>query len=70
MGTGTFTADTSRITFVGPTYDGAACVDPTFQATSAAALRVLDGSAVTYTIKERALTVTHGTESLMFHAAP
>lgn len=69
-GTGTFTSDASTITFVGLTYDGAACVDPTFEATSAAARRVLDGAPVTYTIKERALTVTRGGESLLFHAAP
>ncbi|HVZ72142.1 MAG TPA: META domain-containing protein [Polyangia bacterium] len=69
-GTGTFTSDATTIRFSGLTYDGAACANATFQRTSDAVLAVLDGSPVTYVIKENGLTVTKGTSSLLFAAAP
>jgi heat shock protein HslJ len=69
-GAGSFTANATTITFGSLTYDGAPCADPNFQRTSDQVLLVLDGSPVTYTIKEAALTVTHGKNALLFHAAP
>lgn len=69
-GAGSFTASATTITFGALTYDGAACADATFQRTSDQVLLVLDGTPVTYTIKEAALTVTHGQNALLFRAAP
>jgi heat shock protein HslJ len=69
-GTGSFTVDAGTITFGALKYDGAPCADPTFQQTSSQVLLVLDGSPVTFTISEAMLTVTHGQNALLFHAAP
>jgi heat shock protein HslJ len=69
-GAGSFTANATTVTFGALTYDGAPCADPNFQRTSDQVLLVLDGSPVTYTIKEAMLTVTHGKNALLFHAAP
>jgi heat shock protein HslJ len=69
-GAGSFTATATTVSFGALTYDGAPCADPNFQRTSDQVLFVLDGSPVAYTIKEAALTVTHGKNALLFHAAP
>jgi heat shock protein HslJ len=69
-GAGSFTASAAAITFGALTYDGAPCADPTFQKTSDQVLLVLDGSPVTYTISETALTVTNGNNALLFRAGP
>ncbi len=69
-GTGSFIATATTVTFNELTYDIAGCSDGTFQATSDEVKLVLDGTPVTYVIKEGALTVTHGRNELMFHAAP
>ncbi len=69
-GAGSFTPSATTVTFGALTYDGAPCADPTFQRTSDHVLLVLDGSPVTYTIKEAALTVTHGKNALLFRASP
>jgi hypothetical protein len=69
-GRGSFTATAATVTFGALAYDGAPCADPTFQKVSDQVLLVLDGSPVTYAISEMSLTLTHGMNALLFHAAP
>lgn len=69
-GNGSFAATATTVTFTDLTYDTAGCSDGTFQATSDEVRLVLDGAPVTFVIKEGALTVTHGRNALLFHAAP
>ena len=67
-GTGLYSADASRITFVGLSYDGVSCSDPMLDRVSQAVRSVLDGSPVTYSIEERNLTIERGVNALYFGA--
>ncbi len=69
-GAAAFAVTGATVTFSGLTYDGAACLDSTFQETSAFVKGVLDGSPLTFKINESSLTLTHtGGHALLFAAA-
>ena len=65
-GTGQFSADGKQLVFTQLAYDGQACADPNLETTSKDVLFVLDGSPVTYEIREASLTIHRGDRLLMF----
>jgi heat shock protein HslJ len=68
-GGGTATVHGSTITFGPVITTKMACADPAGRQTEVAVLAVLDG-AVTWSISERSLRLTHGDRGLVYRAAP
>ena len=68
-GSGSYQVDGATLTFQGFSYDGAPCADPSDQATTDAVLLVLDGSPVSFDIKEQLLSVHRGSNTLSFRSA-
>ena len=67
-GTGTFSVEPGRISFSQLSYDGAACSKPELERVSKDVLLVLDGSAVSYHIREASMDIKRGERVLMFRA--
>jgi heat shock protein HslJ len=68
-GGGTATVEGATITFGPVITTKMACADVAGQKTEAAVLGVLDG-AVTWSVTERSLTLTHGDRGLIYRSAP